>query len=199
MKFNKSLSLLLAFVLLFTLAGIAAADDGTPPIPPETEPTENETDPLPFLQHPVVMLLNAYYDVPAEEPEPPAEGEPLPEPAPTVGEQVAALHADGMGFGVLTKFLSIAAKSAEACAADPSPDCGVSLDDLVTAFKDGAGIGAIYRDYGKPSALGVGHVKQELKEREQQQLAQENAGEDNGNGRDKEKSNNGKGGGKGKK
>jgi hypothetical protein len=197
MKRLKKLSLLLVFVLLFTFTGAAAADDGAPPEPPETEPTEEETDPLPFLQHPVVMLLNAYYDVPAEEPEPPAEGEPLPEPVPTVGEQVAALHADGMGFGVLTKFLSIAAESAEACAADPSPDCGVSLDELVTAFKDGSGIGSLYRDYGKPSALGVGHVKQELKEREQQQIAQENAAENNGN--DKEKSNNGKGGSKGKK
>ncbi len=193
MKKFKFHSLLLVFILLFTFTGAAAADDGVTPPPPEIEPSEEEIDPPAFLQHPVVMLLNAYYDVPTEEPAPPAEGEPLPEPAPTVGEQAAALHADGTGFGVLTKFLSIAADSAEACSADPSPDCGVTMDDMVTAFKDGTGIGDIYRDYGKPSALGVGHVKQELKEREQQQLTQKISNQE------KVKTNNGKAVGKGKK
>ena len=83
------------------------------------------------------------------------------------GQQIAAYHADGMGFGVLVKFFSLSQKSMEGCAtATPTPDtptCGVTVQQLVDAFRSGTGIGLIFKQYGRPDFLGVGQAKQSLK------------------------------------
>lgn len=86
-----------------------------------------------------------------------------------VGDQIAEYHDDGMGFGVLTKLYAMAMESQEACAEEEAGDaatgdetCGVSVDELVTAFQSGTGMGQLFKEYGKPSILGVGHVKHAL-------------------------------------
>ncbi len=68
-----------------------------------------------------------------------------------VGGEIAAYHDDGMGFGVLVKLYAIAGAN------------GVSVEDLVGMFKDGVGMGHIFKEYGKPGLLGVGHVRKALK------------------------------------
>ena len=80
------------------------------------------------------------------------------------GDQIAEYHDDGMGFGVLTKLYAMAAESQEACAEEETSDepCGVTVDELVTAFQSGTGMGQLFKEYGKPSILGVGHVKHAL-------------------------------------
>jgi hypothetical protein len=84
------------------------------------------------------------------------------------GQQIAAYHADGMGFGVLVKFYSLSQKSMEGCAtATPTPDtptCGVTVQQLVDAFRSGTGIGLIFKQYGRPDFMGVGQAKQSLKD-----------------------------------
>jgi hypothetical protein len=39
----------------------------------------------------------------------------------------------------------------------------VTVDELVTAVKGGTGMGTLFKQYGKPALLGVGHVKKALK------------------------------------
>lgn len=82
-----------------------------------------------------------------------------------VSDQIATYHEDGMGFGVLVKLYAIAQESAEECLGaipeDGTP-CETSVDDLVLLFQSGVGMGQIFKDYGKPDKLGVGHVRQEL-------------------------------------
>lgn len=82
-----------------------------------------------------------------------------------VSDQIAAYHEDGMGFGVLVKLYAIAQESAEECLGvvpeDGTP-CETSVEELVMLFKSGVGMGQIFKDYGKPDKLGVGHVRQEL-------------------------------------
>ncbi len=97
------------------------------------------------------------------------------------GDEIAALHDDGMGFGVIVKLYAMAQDSQEACASSTPPDptsavspdngtaCGVTVDELVAAFQSGAGMGQLFKQYGKPSLLGVGHVR--------------HADKDNGNGK----------------
>jgi hypothetical protein len=70
-----------------------------------------------------------------------------------VGGEIAAYHDDGMGFGVLVKLYAIAGAA----------EGGVSVEELVAMFKDGAGMGHIFKEYGKPGLLGVGHVRKALK------------------------------------
>ena len=66
--------------------------------------------------------------------------------------QIGAYHDDGMGLGVLVKLYAMA----EAF--------GVPVDELITRFKAGEGIGQLFKDenLGKPDLLGVGHVFDEL-------------------------------------
>lgn len=65
-----------------------------------------------------------------------------------VGDEVQAYHDDGMGFGVLAKFYSWAA------------DTDMTVEELVSMFKGHTGLGLMFQDYGKPSMLGVGHIRQ---------------------------------------
>lgn len=88
---------------------------------------------------------------------------------PDVGEQIEAYHDDGYGFGVLVKVYAIAAESAAACEAEaqetadtPEEPCGVSVEELIALLDSGMGMGQLFALYGKPSLLGVGHVRQAL-------------------------------------
>jgi hypothetical protein len=65
-----------------------------------------------------------------------------------VSDQIAAYHADGMGFGVLVKLYALAGDSD-----------AVTVEELVVTFQSGTGMGQIFKEYGKPSKLGVGHVR----------------------------------------
>jgi hypothetical protein len=113
-----------------------------------------------------------------------------------VGDEVMAYHEDGMGFGVLIKFYSLAAET------------DLTVEELVTMFKDEkTGLGLIFRDYGTPGMMGIGHLKQEIKAAAETSSDPELASTtdtkgkpDNPNkgGKSEEKGNNGKGKGKGK-
>ncbi|MEE8391686.1 MAG: hypothetical protein V3S14_12950, partial [Anaerolineae bacterium] len=82
------------------------------------------------------------------------------------GEEIASYHEEGMGFGVLVKLYAMAAESAEACANAGEEPCGVTVGELVDAFQSGMGMGQLFKEYGKPSMLGVGHVRQQEKDKE---------------------------------
>lgn len=90
------------------------------------------------------------------------------------GEEITSLHDSGMGFGVIVKLYAMADQANQACqemtasgtTADGSTDgvnpCDVSLQSLVDAFQSGTGMGQLFKEYGKPSYLGVGHVRNGL-------------------------------------
>jgi hypothetical protein len=80
------------------------------------------------------------------------------------GDEIAAYHEDGVGFGVLVKLYAIVKQTTEACLSDAENCIEVSVAQLVEEFDSGKGIGSLFKDYGKPTLLGVGHVRQELKE-----------------------------------
>jgi len=63
-------------------------------------------------------------------------------------EQIGAYHDEGMGLGVLVKLYAMA------------DAYGVPVDELITRFKNGEGLGQLFKDesLGKPDLLGVGHV-----------------------------------------
>lgn len=88
-------------------------------------------------------------------------------------DEIEAYHEQGMGFGVLTKLYAMAAESQEKCqsesagsgeqtqASQPTeePTCGVTVQELVDLFNSGTGMGQLFKEYGKPALLGVGHVR----------------------------------------
>ena len=83
------------------------------------------------------------------------------------GDEIQTLHDDGMGFGVIVKFYAMAAQAQQTCA-DPSytpsetdtvDPCSVSVQSLVDEFNSGTGMGQLFKEYGKPAYLGVGHVR----------------------------------------
>jgi hypothetical protein len=76
------------------------------------------------------------------------------------GDEIAAYHEDGLGFGVLVKLYAMAAASQEACDDEESADpCGVTVEELVEAFQSGTGMGDLFKEYVRPSIRGVGHVR----------------------------------------
>ena len=74
------------------------------------------------------------------------------------GDEIAAYHDDGLGFGVLVKLYAMAAALEDTCA-DAEEPCGATVDELVAAFQSGMGLGDLMEEYGKPTILGIGHVK----------------------------------------
>lgn len=199
MRKKTALILILSLILILAFAGPALAQDGE--VPEETPEEE-------VCAHPVAGLFDAYYgSEEAEETEgegegtgegeTTGEGEGETEEAVSICEEVTTYHEDGMGWGVLTKLYAIAAESQEAC--DGEPDCGVTVAELIEQFQSGKGMGQLFKEYGKPSMMGVGHLRKAV-----------NCGE-NGNGvgnangknkseeaKDKEKGNNGNGKSNGK-
>jgi hypothetical protein len=45
---------------------------------------------------------------------------------------------------------------------EPPANCDIDVQGLVDAFKGGQGLGKLFKEYGKPSLKGVGHVYKEL-------------------------------------
>jgi len=175
MKLNKLLSLLIVFVLMFAAVGTALAEeevpgDTTETCDPLTTDCPEEPEEGPGWVHPIVALLAAYMEHQqgdTTEPEEPTcdplveecpETPELPEPL-SFAEEVAALHDEGVGFGVLVKLLTLSGRGE------------TPLTTLVEEFKSGQGFKQIYEDYGTPTKRGVGQVRQELK-------CEESGGED---------------------
>ncbi len=231
--------LVLLLVSLFT--SVAAQSGTDPEAAPTVSPTDDLTKAAPlagtkFFTHPVVQILSAYFDrekqetvVPTDPNTPSGTETPVPtEEVETselglgpVGEQIAAYHEAGMGFGVLVKIYAMAEASEAACAAMPAEgatpegavqegtpaetECvPVTAEELVTAFNSGTGMGALFKEYGKPALLGVGHVKHALKNQDQQTTETLESSDEStqsvdaqtdtkGKKPDKEKQNNGKG------
>ena len=197
-------------ILLVSVFGTVGAQSGTDPdeTPTVVPTTETEPTSTKFFTHPVVKLLSAYFDQDTEEeevePEEPTDPTVTETPDPAnpddtetgeeenesglgpIGEEIAAYHEEGMGFGVLVKVYAMVKASEKACAAEneagapaegeptegePAEETCTPLtaDELVTALKDGKGMGALFKEYGKPALLGVGHVKQELKKQQEAQ------------------------------
>jgi DNA-binding FrmR family transcriptional regulator len=103
-----------------------------------------------------------------------------------VSEQIAAYHEDGMGFGVLVKLYAIAQEHAEDCltaAAEDGTTCP-TVEELVALFQSGVGMGQIFKEYGKPDKLGVGHVRQEVNDKTTGKDKDKNKDKTN-NGKDK--------------
>lgn len=183
MKTYKLFTLLAVCVLLFATAGVAFAE-GEPPPPEECDPLTETCPPTEEGDgwvHPIVALLASYLEyqqslqepddcdpltqtcpsaeTPTEECDPSTETCPPTEEPPSFEDEIAALHEEGVGFGVLVKLLSLSDKG------------DASLSDLVNEWKTGHSFKDLYDEYGNPTKLGVGHVKQELK-------CVENGGED---------------------
>lgn len=114
------------------------------------------------------------------------------------GEQIAAYHDSGLGFGVLVKLYAMAQVA------------GIPVQELVDLFDNGAGMGMgeLFKLYGKPKLTGVGHVRQELKAGNTATTTTDTSANSQGNGKGKgnangksqkeNKSNNGKAKGKDK-
>jgi len=64
-----------------------------------------------------------------------------------VGHEIAEYHDEGYGFGVLVKIYGIA------------EDCDECDVESLLAMFDENGMGHIFKEYGKPALLGVGHVR----------------------------------------
>lgn len=96
-----------------------------------------------------------------------------------IGAQIEAYREMGIGYGELVKIYAIAAESQEACMAEeeaaaedgaedtnvvvkPEQPCGVTVEELAQMLLNGTGMGELFRLYGKPALLGVGHVRQAL-------------------------------------
>ncbi|MEK6256414.1 MAG: DUF5666 domain-containing protein [Chloroflexota bacterium] len=119
----------------------------------------------------------------------------------SICDEVTAYHEDGMGWGVLVKLYAIADESMEAC--DGEEDCGVTVEELVEMFNSGTGMGQLFKEFGKPAQLGVGHLRKAVKncetasddDTETADTSTADDGSGNGKGKGKGKGNNGNGGG----
>jgi hypothetical protein len=88
----------------------------------------------------------------------------------TVGDDIAAYHEDGIGFGVLVKVYAIAQAANEGCGEEvAAPEegeeetaCGATVEEIMTLVEEGAGMGQLFQLYGRPDLLGVGHIRQLL-------------------------------------
>jgi hypothetical protein len=130
---------------------------------------------------------NATVDPNATPTETPTATPDVPLTPEQLAEEIAMYHEEGVGFGVLVKLYAMAEASKEGCApqVDPEatpeapadgtpaadgttdvvePTCTVvTVADLVTEFQGGTGMGQLFKEYGKPALLGVGHVKNAMK------------------------------------
>lgn len=180
----------------------------TPSVAPTKTTTETEGTESKYFTHPIVALLGAYFgretapklavtptatatatSTPAAGVTPEAGTAITPTPgtelvegetqAELLGEEIAAYHEAGMGFGVLVKLYAMAEASMAACLKEaskttsttpvagatttaPAACVSASVDELVSAFNSGTGMGQLFKEYGKPALLGVGHVRKEL-------------------------------------
>ena len=196
MNWKKFVTLGVLTLLLVSIFGTAAAGSGnTPTVAPTPTKTGTEGIESRFFTHPIVALLGAYFGRPtaptfviATTPVPGGairtstpgselgQGETNAE---LVGEEIAAYHEAGMGFGVLVKLYAMAEASVVGClnhagiAVTTTPVVGArttilpvctptKVAELVSAFNSGSGMGQLFKEYGKPALLGVGQVRKEL-------------------------------------
>lgn len=187
----KGMSLLVTALMLITIATPIFAQSDTDP---SAEPTPIVAVSS-FVDHPIVKLLASFFQslfapaaieepfdavvvpiIPADPllvPDPnelPAadEIEPALEPLPVVipEEAIAALHTEqDLGFGEITKLLQIMEEAKVACAAE-GIKCDLTIDSLVAEYKAGAGMGELFKTYGKPEFTGVGQVRKEANPKE---------------------------------
>lgn len=86
------------------------------------------------------------------------------------GDDIGEYHDDGWGFGVLVKLYAISLESYESCLtaaaegdAAPEEECVVvTVEELMAEMEAGASLGDLFKKYGRPSMMGVGHIKQTL-------------------------------------
>ena len=84
------------------------------------------------------------------------EGEPEPVIVPE--ESVAAMHEDeDLGFAEIVKLMGIV----EGICAETRENCGVTFNGLLAEYKDGIGMGELFKKYGKQEHLGVGQIRKE--------------------------------------
>jgi hypothetical protein len=68
---------------------------------------------------------------------------------------IMGLRDQGLGYGVIVKMISM------------SEEFGVDLDQLVQEFKEEhVGIGQLFKEHGKPSKLGVGHIRKAMNDQD---------------------------------
>lgn len=84
-----------------------------------------------------------------------------------VGDQIIAYHNDDYGFGELVKIYAIVAESHEACASEASSgesgSCELTVEGLIAELEAAEGdFGVLFQTYGRPSMMGVGHIRQAL-------------------------------------
>jgi hypothetical protein len=83
------------------------------------------------------------------------------------GDQIAYYHDQGIGFGVLVKLSAMAEQFDYECRTGNNPEaCEISLEDLIQSFQEGTGLGEMFKIYGKPELLGVGHVRKAMNDHE---------------------------------
>jgi hypothetical protein len=163
------------FLVLSVATPIFAQDEVTPVDPPEVE-----EEPSNFLNHPIVNLIVEFFKDVLSPPEPdivppevdqetndPPVGEVIsleePEEVTTPEEAVVAMHTeDNLGFGEITKLMGLL----ESICSESEGPCEVTYDDLLSEYKDGDGMGALFKRYGKPDYMGVGHIRKELNPKE---------------------------------
>jgi hypothetical protein len=135
MRAKRKLIAFLALALMLATVWPVTAQGEEPPEEPLEEPE---------FEHPVVALLESYFE---------------PQLGPEASERIATYHEEGMGLGVLVKLYAVAAEAAEACSSGEDEElCDVTVEGLVEAFRSGTGLGKLFKEYGKPAILGVGHV-----------------------------------------
>lgn len=175
-------------LLLVFIVGTVAAQSGDDPAVPTSEPAESTLYTHPVVQvlsayfgrttRPMMAIATPTETPPVDPNAPPTEepsATPTPTPAPgpeEFAEQIATYHDDGIGFGVLVKLYAMAEDAVKACAdlqaagvvVDPTlPACeAVTVEQLVSDFQGGVGMGELFKTYGKPALLGVGHVRKAL-------------------------------------
>lgn len=81
-----------------------------------------------------------------------------------VGDAIGDYHEDGYGFGILVKVYAIIEELEASCAVVPPPDppvafCGTTVAELIALLDGDASMGDLFAIYGKPSMVGVGHVR----------------------------------------
>jgi hypothetical protein len=175
-------------LLLVFIVGSVAAQSGDDPNVPTSEPAESTLYTHPVVQvlsayfgrttRPMMPTPTAT-ETPTEDPSAPPTEEPSETPTPTpvpgpeeFAEQIAMYHDEGVGFGVLVKLYAMAEDAVKACAdlqapgvvVDPTlPACeAVTVEQLVIELQSGTGMGELFKTYGKPALLGVGHVRKAL-------------------------------------
>jgi hypothetical protein len=201
----KAAGMILVIVMnMLATSPVYAQDEMNPPEPPEVI-----EEPSKFLDHPIVKLIAEFFEnllspvtdeamegeepptLPGSEPEgtaplvedpPVLEGEGEPEVVLSPEEMVAQMHEDDqLGFGEIVKLMGIL----ESACPEDAETCDVTYESLLAEYKDGAGMGQLFQKYGKPENLGVGQIRKELDQQEEEDQAMGKA--------------NGKGNGKGKK